>query len=671
MALHWCAVYGCITPAQMLIGKVDVQQEIQSVDEFVKVPDKDNNTILHLAVKHNQTEFIKWMISTFSQGFLSLLASVQNRLEQTPLHLACSRCSLQTIELIYNLNKDMIQQRDGLNLTPVQIAEQETKNLYFLQHAQQIKQQGHSDTGAVVVTSTACMKHLTCDHPIQKGTVGIPPENVGRLMVLLHPERGSLRSIQNIQIEEECKAAELSDVLRIHHWKYVMQLQQACQATEDEWQVVQLDGDTSISRGTLSAALKGCGAVMRGVDLVIQGVRRVFCAIRPPGHHAGPGGKVRLTELIDVGGEEQEEAGGSSHGFCIFNNVAVGAAYAMNVYREFIKRVVILDIDVHHGNGTQACVLSTVPRRSTHILEGPTSRLEYDTYTCLPWLGFKDQSNILFASVQAFGSGFYPGTGATDDTQQKIIEGEFELVEDPEDEFVYEGGGRALADGPRVINVGIPGPGIKAKMWQRAWRDKIFPAVLNFSPDIIFISAGFDAHRKDSINDDFIGLTERHFEWITDEIVQVANRCCLGRVVSVLEGGYAIQGGAVSAFARSVQIHVQTLAAGSNKKWNPEEAEIERQKERVKKEERLQLQREQQVMMMQEAELLAREIDQDNLIPKSNKRSRTSSLDYAALNRQWEEQLHNQVQEENEIENVGNKEKSTAIQSNGYTAIQP
>lgn len=96
-------------------------------------------------------------------------------------------------------------------------------------------------------------------------------------------------------------------------------------------------------------------------------------------------------------------------------------------------------------------------------------------------------------------------------------------------------------------------------LWRRAWRDKILPAVADFKPDFIILSAGFDAHRKDELNYRFIGLTERDYYWLTQQIVALANTVCDGRLVSALEGGYRIQGGIVSAFSRSVAAHVRAL----------------------------------------------------------------------------------------------------------------
>lgn len=102
--------------------------------------------------------------------------------------------------------------------------------------------------------------------------------------------------------------------------------------------------------------------------------------------------------------------------------------------------------------------------------------------------------------------------------------------------------------------------GAEVSLWRRAWRDKILPAVAKFKPDLIIVSAGFDAHKKDILNHKYIGVTERDYYWITQQIVALANTFCHGRVVSALEGGYRIQGGIVSAFSRSVAAHVKALS---------------------------------------------------------------------------------------------------------------
>jgi Histone deacetylase domain len=122
----------------------------------------------------------------------------------------------------------------------------------------------------------------------------------------------------------------------------------------------------------------------------------------------------------------------------------------------------------------------------------------------------------------------------------------------------------------KIINcgLGLPGrdavPGMQRLEVRDCYRKKILPRLKEFDPDIIFISAGFDAHRKDTMNFGYVGMVEEDYEWLTEQIVKVANSCCNGRIVSVLEGGYKVQGGIVSPFARSVASHVRALVDGGH-----------------------------------------------------------------------------------------------------------
>merc|ERR1712194_837091 len=109
-------------------------------------------------------------------------------------------------------------------------------------------------------------------------------------------------------------------------------------------------------------------------------------------------------------------------------------------------------------------------------------------------------------------------------------------------------------------------PGMQRLEVRDTYRKKILPSLREFDPDIIFISAGFDAHKKDNMNFGYVGMVEDDYEWVTEQLVRVANTCCKGRIVSVLEGGYKIHGGIVSPFARSVASHVRALVdAGSTR----------------------------------------------------------------------------------------------------------
>ncbi|CAG9462216.1 unnamed protein product [Pedinophyceae sp. YPF-701] len=439
----------------------------------------------------------------------------------------------------------------------------------------------------LIVAPKTCLDHHTVAEPIRRGS-DVPPENANRLRVLLDPGKGALRTSEfskGVVWEENSGPVALADVTRVHEWSYIKHIQEVCaRITDHPAAVGHLDGDTAVSHKTFQAALHAAGAVTHAVDKVMNGeVKNAFCAVRPPGHHAGPTGVV--TGAKDPTG---------SHGFCLLNNVAIGAAYALHVYRhQGIKRVAVLDFDVHHGNGTEACVTSVIPATLKARFKTPFSEGVQTFPVWRPWLDDQDPDRIFFASVQGYGpkapgldAFVYPGSGATCDTrpsarfaQTTDSRGET-IEEDPENEFAYRGGEMPPTAGPRVINVGIDHPGPEPLLWKRAWRDKILPALVKFGPDMIFISAGFDAHRKDEINFGYLGVLERDFEWITEQLVQVANRCCQGRLVSVLEGGYRIQGEIVSAFARSVAAHVRAMKEHHSQEWDPAEAKWEREKER-------------------------------------------------------------------------------------------
>lgn len=236
-------------------------------------------------------------------------------------------------------------------------------------------------------------------------------------------------------------------------------------APKEDYERVWIDEDTIFMSKSLDAALYAAGAVIDAVNLVVEEkTLSAFCAIRPPGHHAKKA---------------------SSAGFCVFNNVAIGAKYALEKLN--LKRVAIIDFDVHHGDGTQDIVL--------------------------------DDERIMFCS--SFQHPFYPFCG---------------------DEESRSG----------IVNVPIPA-GTKGKEY-RELVSHWFNRLDEFKPELIFISAGFDAHAEDDMG--YVRLVENDYVWLTEEIKLIAEKHCKGKIVSVLEGGYAL-----SALARSVVAHVKTLAS--------------------------------------------------------------------------------------------------------------
>ena len=308
--------------------------------------------------------------------------------------------------------------------------------------------------------ATACVTHADClRHAMGPGH----PECPGRLTAIDEQMRAS-----GLSDDLRCLEAPLADpedIKRVHHAAYVEQIFARAPAAG----YVQLDPDTAMNAHSLPAARRAAGAGILGVDEVMSGrAANAFCAVRPCGHHATP---------------EQ------SMGFCIFNNVGVAAAYALE--RHGLERVAIIDFDVHHGNGTE------------------------DIFSAPPW-----QDRVLMASF--FQHPFYPYSG-TD------------------------------SPAPNMINVPMPA-GSGGEAVREAVEQRWLPALEAFKPQMILISAGFDAHRDDLLGG--MALIEADYAWMTRELMGVAGRHSQCRIVSLLEGGYNL-----SALGSSAEAHVGTLAA--------------------------------------------------------------------------------------------------------------
>lgn len=283
------------------------------------------------------------------------------------------------------------------------------------------------------------------------------PEQVARLDAVL----GALEGLDLLRVSAPMAAED--DLLRVHPKAHI----DAVRAAAPESGLISLDADTHMSPGSLGAAFRGAGACVRAVDMVLGGdAQNVFCAVRPPGHHA-----ERETPM----------------GFCLFGNVSIAAKYALEHHG--LKRVVVVDFDVHHGNGTQ------------DLLEG--------------------DARVFFASTHQMP--LYPGTG-----------------------HAHEDGAFG-----NVLNVPLDANSGSQAM-RRAYRDVVFPAVAKFRPELILISAGFDAHRDDPLAQ--LNWSTDDFAWVTAGICDIADRCCQGRLVSTLEGGYDL-----TALGQSAAAHVKIL----------------------------------------------------------------------------------------------------------------
>jgi len=300
---------------------------------------------------------------------------------------------------------------------------------------------------------TALVTHDACfDHVTPPGH----PEQVARLDAVL----GALKGMELHRVTAPLGAED--DILRVHPAAHITALREA--APDEGWR--SLDADTHMSVGTLEATFRCVGGVVRAVDMVLGGeAPNAFVAMRPPGHHA-----ERETPM----------------GFCFFGNVAIAAKHALEHHGS--DRVVIVDFDVHHGNGTQDLV--------------------------------EDDPRILFCSTHQMP--LYPGTGAAHET----------------------GVGN-------VLNCPLP-DGAGSKAFRDVMERVVLPRVDAFAPQLIIISAGFDAHKDDPLAG--MNLVEADFGWITEKLCDLADRHCEGRVVSSLEGGYDL-----TALGASAAAHVNVL----------------------------------------------------------------------------------------------------------------
>ncbi len=302
----------------------------------------------------------------------------------------------------------------------------------------------------LLYTHQACLDHDPgSDHP----------ESPARLRAVLE----ALEAPEFARLERrEAPEATIEDLARVHPRPFVERLLAAVPQTGH----VAIDADTVMSPASGRAALRAAGAVTAAVDAVVAGeADNAFCAVRPPGHHAEPRRAM---------------------GFCLFNNIAVGALRAREVHG--LARVAAIDFDVHHGNGTQA--------------------------------RFADDPTLFYASTHQ--SPLYPGTGAASET----------------------GVGN-------IVNAPLP-PLAGSQQFRTAMTRKILPALDAFRPEMVLISAGFDAHRRDPLAQ--LLLEEADYTWATEQLLDIARRHAGGRVVATLEGGYDLP-----ALAASAAAHVRVL----------------------------------------------------------------------------------------------------------------
>jgi acetoin utilization deacetylase AcuC-like enzyme len=287
-----------------------------------------------------------------------------------------------------------------------------------------------------------------------------------------HPERKErlqvvLRSVQEIRstdiIIKEAPCASIDDISLVHPRKYINDIFSLIPDSGLKGVEKEAYADTLLCPNSKNAILRSCGAGIAAVNSLFQdNIKRIFCAVRPPGHHA---------ETV------------RANGFCFVNNVSVAARYLQNKFKT--QKIAIIDFDVHHGNGTQE-------------------------------IFYKDK-NVVYGSIHEYP--LFPGTGS----QKEVGIG-------------------------NIFNAPIVA-GTNGTDFLKIIDNKILNNIDKFKPEVILISAGFDAHKKDPLAN--INLESKDFYKITKKIVEIANIHCNGRIVSFLEGGYDLQ-----ALSESVKEHL-------------------------------------------------------------------------------------------------------------------
>ena len=292
--------------------------------------------------------------------------------------------------------------------------------------------------------TTLLYTHAACiDHNPGEGH----PERPDRLRAIMTGLEGD--EFNNLE-RREAPQAEIETIALVHDRAYI-DLVLSNAPKEDR---IHLDPDTVMSPDSLEAALRATGSGCASVDAVLSGeADNSFCAVRPPGHHA---------------------EGNRAMGFCLFNSVAIAAEHARS--KHGLKRVAVVDFDVHHGNGTQ------------HT--------------------FEDRPGLMYCSTHQ--SPFYPGTGDTSET----------------------------GCDNNIVNVPMA-RGAGTVEFRRAFNEVILPALKVFEPELLIISAGFDAHEGDILGE--LNVTTDDYSWVTRKLMDIADECCQGRIVSMLEGGYDLR----------------------------------------------------------------------------------------------------------------------------------
>jgi len=460
-ALHWAAALNCTEVMHLLFQTQFVNHSINVNARCIA----DNETPLHRAARFGAYDAVVLLLDNKANPMM------RNRAGKTPLDVVASAPSVK------------IQAR------------QKTFGAFF-QRCPQLR--------TLVLHHRDCLEHRTIKGH-QEAVERIPavlanlgshaPQFFGphELTVLEDFDKASYAAVRRVHSDDYVDFVwNLSDQFQARTPRsrgkpqaFTPRVQQAVQRLEENKIKPEESCDTNFSEGSLNASLRAAGSVICAINRIVRGEsRNAFCAVRPPGHHAGVSGHV---------------AGSSSCGFCIFNSVAIGALDALEHHKEDVKKVAIVDIDVHHGNGTEEIIKK-----------------------------LNRSEELFFCSTHLYDGDFYPASGDSDHIESNVMN----LPITPLWKCLPTGCGEVDFFGRISFRTQIA--------------QRLLPTLRAFSPDLILVSAGYDGCKNDIGNKRNaartgpigLDLSKDDYSWVIEHLKAVADIVCKGRIVVVLEGGY-------------------------------------------------------------------------------------------------------------------------------------
>jgi SHAQKYF class myb-like DNA-binding protein len=480
-----------------------------------KYIDKAGYSCLHWAAAKGNTELCSEFLNRGSK------INLQGNDGNTPLHLACCEGRVETVKYLLKRNADAsLRNKWGRNAIELAAVEHRVDTMSHRKAADRLR----SEIRSLFYKHDASWRTLFVHHPEcqehqpRKDDEWEHPERIDVIMKEIE-QQTFFDADASLEYSSNFNRANVKSLLRVHSTQYIKFIHDLSKQVKEDGSVIPFtpkvqksiggvsEGevkeddicDTSFSTGSLPAARRAVGAVCYAVDRVVTGKNRnAFCAVRPPGHHAGISGLLKNA---------------TSCGFCIFNNVAVGALHALDEHN--LQRVAILDFDVHHGNGTEEIINK-----------------------------FADPSKLFFFSIHLYDRNksyeFYPGTGKSDFLLRNIVNAPMKPLWRREHSSSSSGRGKRK---PRNSLIGSGG----RQKFRQIVLEKLLPALRAYNPELILLSSGFDGSENDVGNCNHtigarsgcgLDLRPVDYYWAASKIQEIADICCNGRIVSVLEGGY-------------------------------------------------------------------------------------------------------------------------------------